>query len=93
MSGAELFKDWIKRSDFGTYTAAADYLGLDKSIVTKLANGARRPGRDNAVKLEQQTGIPVAAWGSDASDSSRGGTRRNGRKRKTDKASNDHAKR
>jgi len=75
MSGADQFKAWIKRRRFETYKAAATYLGLDQSIVTKIANGKRNPGLAMALRLERLAGIPVKAWESGASDSSVKGRR------------------
>lgn len=91
MSGADQFKQWIESRGFKTYTAAAAYLGLDKSIVTKLANGRRCPGRTNALKLQTQTGIPVSAWGSDTADKSKTRRRLKRRNPKTDRLSNANA--
>lgn len=66
--GPQELKDWINRRDFN-YEEAARYLGLDPSVVTKLANGTRNAGLKIALIIERKTGIPVEAW-SDLSDKS-----------------------
>lgn len=63
MTGPVQFKDWIQRRKFN-YTEAAAHLGLDPSVVTKLANGTRGAGLDIAIIIERKTGIPVEAWAS-----------------------------
>jgi transcriptional regulator with XRE-family HTH domain len=63
MSGAEQFKDWMRRRGF-TQADAARYLQLDEPYVSVLSSGKRTPGLDNAIHLERLTGIPVEAWAS-----------------------------
>lgn len=78
-SGPQLFRDWMERSKMNNAAASA-YLGLDKSVVTKLASGLRSAGLKIAVHLERRTGIPVEAWMSDDADESElvsAGSRRN----------------
>jgi plasmid maintenance system antidote protein VapI len=60
-SGADQFKDWMRRRGFNQADAAR-YLEFDKPYVSVLATGTRTPGLDNAIKLERLTGIPVEAW-------------------------------
>lgn len=91
MSGADQFKQWIKVKGFKTKTQAAKFLGLDKSIVTKLANGQRCPGRTNALWLLDKTGIPVSAWESTPAGKSKSRRRPKRRNLKMDKASTVHA--
>jgi hypothetical protein len=91
MSGAEQFTQWIKLRKFKSKTAAAAFLGMNKSIVTKLANGRRCPGRTNALRLQDLTGIPVSAWGSETADKSKSRRRAKRRNLKADKVSTSHA--
>lgn len=62
-SGPEQLRDWIERRGFN-YEETARYLGLDPSVVTKLANGTRHAGLKIALVIERKTGIPVEAWAS-----------------------------
>lgn len=64
---------------------AAEHFGWDETFVSRLlADGARhqKPGLDNAIKIERETGIPVEAWVSSELDkvaqpvTTRGGKRR-----------------
>lgn len=83
-SGPEELREWIGKR-FGSYTEAADHLGLDASVVTKLANGTRNAGLKIALLLHRKTGIPVDAWVSDDEDIMAGIARSNIRKSKSDK--------
>lgn len=69
MSGAEQFKDWMRRRVF-SQADAARYLAMEVPFISLLANGKRTPGLDNAIKLERMTGIPVEAWASTELDES-----------------------
>lgn len=60
-SGSEQLKDWIGRRKFNQ-VEAADYLGLDYSVMSLLVNGLRNPGLPTAIVIERKTGIPVEAW-------------------------------
>lgn len=62
-SGPQQLTDWIRRRGF-SYEETARYLGLDPSVVTKLANGTRNAGLRIALVIERKTGIPVEAWAS-----------------------------
>ena len=66
-SGPEQLNEWCSRRGF-TNDEAADYLGLDKSVVTKLRNGTRRAGLKIAHQLRDLTGIPTDAWLSEHGD-------------------------
>lgn len=83
-SGAQQLQDWVERREFN-YTEAARFLGIDKSVMTKLANGTRRAGLMMAHKIEQRAGIPAESWLSGYRDTVSKPAARNGRKRKTDK--------
>lgn len=93
MNGPALLTDWIKRMKFKTYVDAAEYLGVDKSILTKLANGTRAAGLTIALRLERKTGIPVEAWESDAADEMVSATASERAKSRKDKESTRHASR
>lgn len=62
-SGAEQFRDWMRRRGFNQADAAR-YLQFDEPYVSVLLSGKRTPGLDNAIHLERLTGIPVEAWAS-----------------------------
>ena len=62
-SGAEQFKDWMRRRGFKNADAAR-YLEMDEPYISVLASGKRTPGLHNAIILERLTGIPVEAWAS-----------------------------
>lgn len=66
-SGPEQLRDWMRRREF-INEEASRYLGLDASVVTKLANGSRNAGLRIAIRIERLTGIPVEAWVSDDAD-------------------------
>ena len=62
-------KDWIQRRDFNNEETAR-YLGIDPSVVTKLANGTRHAGLKIALIIERKTGIPVESWAAPDTDTS-----------------------
>lgn len=66
-SGPEQLRDWMSRRRFRN-EEAAEYLGIDASVMTKLANGSRNAGLKIAVVIERHTGIPVEAWLSENAD-------------------------
>lgn len=68
-SGAQLLKDWVKRCRY-TQVEAAGILGFHEAYMSMIVNGHRAPGRENAVKIERLTGIPVEAWTSTRVDES-----------------------
>ena len=37
-------------------------LGMHPTVISNLITGRRLPGRENAIKIERATGIPVEAW-------------------------------
>lgn len=83
-SGPEQLRDWMARRKFRN-EEAADYLGLDASVVTKLANGSRNAGLKIALVIERKTGIPVEAWVSGDDDTVSELVGVGGRKPKKDK--------
>ncbi len=66
-SGPQQLRDWMKRRQFRN-EEAAEYLGIDASVMTKLANGSRNAGLKIAIMIERHTGIPVEAWLSENAD-------------------------
>ena len=69
-SGRERLAQWIKRSKLNQIETAR-LIGIHETQLSQILAGNRRPGLDNAVKIEAVTGIPVEAWvsitlGSDA---------------------------
>lgn len=59
--GAERLAQWIKRSRLNQMEAA-ELIGIDQTQLSQILNGKRRPGLDNAVKIERATGLAVEAW-------------------------------
>jgi len=60
-SGRERLRDWITRSKVKDYEAA-DILGVNNVVLSQWLSGSRKPGLDNAVKIEQVTGVSVESW-------------------------------
>lgn len=63
MTGRAQLRGWLTRSKLNQ-VQGANALGITETYMSLLLSGHRRPGRDNAIKLERLTGIPVAAWSS-----------------------------
>jgi transcriptional regulator with XRE-family HTH domain len=59
--GRERLAQWIERSRLNQLEAAK-VIGIDPTQLSMVLNGKRRPGLDNAVKIEAATGIVVEAW-------------------------------
>lgn len=81
LSGPEQLRDWMERRGFKN-EEASQYLGIDASVMTKLANGSRNAGLKIAIMIERHTGIPVESWLSEDADelvSARAADRRKGR--------------
>jgi len=68
-SGPEQFRDWMRRRGFNQADAAR-YLEYDQPYISSLLSGKRSPNLDNAVKIEERTGIPVRAWAATRDDGS-----------------------
>jgi transcriptional regulator with XRE-family HTH domain len=68
-SGASLLKDWMGRRRLNQAEAAQE-LGFHESFMSMLVNGHRAPSLDNALLIEEATGIPVKAWSSSRRDNS-----------------------
>jgi hypothetical protein len=60
-AGSVQLQAWCVRR-FKTRGEAAEFLGLDLSLLGKFINGTRRPKLELAVTLRNLTGIPVEAW-------------------------------
>jgi len=60
-TGRERLRDWIKRSQV-SQTQAAKILSVHPVMISEWLGGTRRPGLENAVKIEQITGISVESW-------------------------------
>jgi len=60
-SGATLLSEWIDRQKV-SQRKAADLIGMDETHLAHILSGNRRPGLDNAIKIERATGIVVEAW-------------------------------
>lgn len=59
--GRDRLAQWIERSKLNQLEAAR-LIGIDPTQLSQILTGKRRPGLDNAVKIEQATGIVVEAW-------------------------------
>ncbi len=60
-TGRERLAQWIERSKLNQLEASI-IIGIDPTQLSQILNGNRRPGLDNAVKIERRTGIVVEAW-------------------------------
>lgn len=60
-SGIQQFRDWIKRKGFNQRDTA-DFFGWSESAISQYLSGDRAPELANAVKIEEETGIPARAW-------------------------------
>lgn len=80
-SGAALLRAWIDRSGYRTQANVASAWGFSEAFLSTLVNGKRTPSLNNAVRIEQLTGIPVQSWSSSADDKSTSMKRRRTRKR------------
>jgi transcriptional regulator with XRE-family HTH domain len=78
-TGREQLAQWIERSKL-TQVETARRIGIDPTQLSQILTGKRRPGLDNAVRIERATGIVVEAWvpfGDDESADSVGANSRN----------------
>lgn len=60
-SGRARLAQWIERSKINQLEAA-EIIGMDKTQLCQILLGHRRPGLDNAVKIERATGVVAEAW-------------------------------
>lgn len=64
-TGADQLRDWISRrfpNSSKPQRDAADHFGWTEKYISLLVNGKQTPGLPNAVKIEDETGIPVETW-------------------------------
>lgn len=73
-TGRERLAQYRDRSRLKQYELAR-LIGVTDSYLSQLLSGRRKPGRDIAIRIEAQTGIPVQSWSdialSDLSDGHR----------------------
>ena len=60
-SGPQRLRAYLERSKQNQRQFAA-LTRFSEPFISQLVTGTRKPSIDNAVKLEQLTGIPVACW-------------------------------
>lgn len=61
-SGPDQLRDWMERRGIRNQRDAAELLEITEVFLSQLLNSRRKPGLDNAIKIERLTGIPVEAW-------------------------------
>lgn len=54
---------WLERTTL-TQGEAAELIDIDPTQFSQILNRKRRPGLDNAARIERKTGIPASAWAS-----------------------------
>jgi transcriptional regulator with XRE-family HTH domain len=59
-TGSSLLREWRKREGLTQFQAAIR-LGCDPTQLSRWERGSR-PALPNAIKLEQEAGVPVTAW-------------------------------
>lgn len=73
-SGPKQLQAWISKRFTNPRTArieAAEYLGINYFQLSHYLGGGRGIGMDNALLIEEKTGIPVKAWASQPQDKSK----------------------
>lgn len=66
-SGAALLDEWIEKRQYKQLQVAGLF-GISEGFVSMLRRGLRAPGRDLAIAISDETGIPVGAWSLSADD-------------------------
>lgn len=61
-TGRARLRAWITRGKFDSDRQAAETLGVHPVVLSQWLSGTRRPDLDNAVRIEQITGIAVESW-------------------------------
>lgn len=61
VTGRERLAQWITRSRL-TQVEAAQRMDIEATNLSQILNGHRRPGLENAIKIQRATGIVVEAW-------------------------------
>jgi plasmid maintenance system antidote protein VapI len=59
--GRFLLREWIDRAGLQDQEAAK-LLKIDRSFLSQILHGKRRPTLPNACHFEDTTGVPVRAW-------------------------------
>ena len=62
--GCRRLRAWMDRSKLTNQVEAARVIGISYYYFNKIYLGIRVPGRDTAVQIEKETGVPVEAWAS-----------------------------
>lgn len=60
-SGRERLAEYRRRSKLKQYELAR-LIDVTDAFLSQVLSGKRRPGRENAVKIERATGVPVESW-------------------------------
>lgn len=60
-TGRERLALWLDRSHLNQLEGAR-IIGIDHTQLNQILSGRRRPGLDNAVRIQKATGIGVEAW-------------------------------
>jgi hypothetical protein len=60
--GSILLAEWIERRFDGKQSAAAEKVGVHKSVICKILKRTRLPGRSTSAALRDLAGIPLDAW-------------------------------
>ncbi len=61
MSGRKRLREWIGRSKLNQ-REAADLLGITDVYLSQILCGERTPARENAILIEDVTGVSVRSW-------------------------------
>ena len=61
LNGRERLRQYLDRARLKHYELA-EQLGITDSYLSQLLSGRRSPGRTNALKIEDVTGVPVRSW-------------------------------
>jgi transcriptional regulator with XRE-family HTH domain len=67
--GPKQFRDWMRRREFNQ-SDAAKHFGWHESVISQYLTGERRPNLENAIQIEELTGIPAKSWLSSEDDES-----------------------
>ncbi len=70
-SAGTLLTEWIEKRFDGNQRTAAEYLGISPAYISYLKDDERAPGRELAIRLQDETGISVTAWPSKRLDKSK----------------------
>jgi len=69
-SGAALLAEWIEKREY-TQLKASVLFGISEGYISMILSGGRLPGRNQALRIEELTGIPVRAWSLSADNTSK----------------------